>query len=237
MDTSHPPTVPPPPSARASRAAALAGTHAAARVAMGLTGLVCSARAIQALLVLGAPSNLPEIERVVDGMWLVSIVALAAFVALLVWIHRAWNGAARELGARLPHSAGWAVGWFFVPILNFVRPYQAVRALRDGSDPTPLPAPRVLVENPAASYREPARVEVVAPRFVPRVPIVLWWSMWVAGKALPYFVVLFGSVRVFLAVDLVVDALAYLFTIEVVRGIDACQRERARRLDAMNAPA
>src|SRR5258708_611842 len=53
-------------------------------------------------------------------------VALLTAVSFLTWIYRAHENL-KSLGATdLKYSPGWAIGGFFVPILNIVRPYQVV---------------------------------------------------------------------------------------------------------------
>src|SRR5262249_38362226 len=47
-------------------------------------------------------------------------------VIFCVWIYRA-NYNARQLGATgMKFSPGWAVGWYFIPIANLWKPYQAM---------------------------------------------------------------------------------------------------------------
>lgn len=64
---------------------------------------------------------------------LVAAVGLLVFVVggvvILKWIHRA-NYNARQLGAEnLRFTPGWSVGWFFVPIANLWKPYQAMKEI------------------------------------------------------------------------------------------------------------
>lgn len=48
---------------------------------------------------------------------------------ILKWIYRA-NFNLRQLGVtNLKHTPGWAIGWYFVPIFNFWKPYQAMREI------------------------------------------------------------------------------------------------------------
>lgn len=54
------------------------------------------------------------------------IVVLLTAVSFLAWIYRAHKNV-RALGATdLKYSPGWAIGGFFIPFLNIVRPYQVV---------------------------------------------------------------------------------------------------------------
>jgi len=64
------------------------------------------------------------------------LLFIVSGVLVLRWIHRA-NFNARRLGARyLEFTPGWAVGWFFVPFANLVKPYQAMCEIwKASSDP------------------------------------------------------------------------------------------------------
>jgi hypothetical protein len=58
---------------------------------------------------------------------------LAAGIVFLIWFHRACANA-WALGAfPMSITPGWAVGGFFVPFLNLVRPFQAMREVWHGS--------------------------------------------------------------------------------------------------------
>jgi hypothetical protein len=100
-----------------------------------------------ALVALRHPRLLdPEVEftgpgelTVALGLLLGSVAAVLVFVLCVVlfcvWVHRAIRNAA-ALGARaMEFTPGWAVGWFFVPFANLVKPYQVVREIYQASDP------------------------------------------------------------------------------------------------------
>lgn len=71
------------------------------------------------------------------------------------WIYRAHKNLP-ELGVRHPHfTPGWAVGCFFVPIVNLWAPYQAMRDLAKGS-------------------RSPRQWELEDTPVL----IVIWWILW-----------------------------------------------------------
>jgi Domain of unknown function (DUF4328) len=56
-------------------------------------------------------------------------------IAFLMWIHRAYSNLP-ALGARnLETSPGWAVGWYFVPIANLVKPYSTMVEIVRHSNP------------------------------------------------------------------------------------------------------
>ena len=56
-------------------------------------------------------------------------IPLVTAILVLTWIHRA-NHNARQLGAAdMQFTPGWAIGWYFVPIAWFWKPYQAMREI------------------------------------------------------------------------------------------------------------
>ncbi|MCR2833273.1 DUF4328 domain-containing protein [Parerythrobacter lacustris] len=63
-------------------------------------------------------------------LWLLS--ALAFMIMALVWIYRAHANIV-EQGVPMDHSPGWAVGSYFVPFLNLVVPFRAMRELYNRS--------------------------------------------------------------------------------------------------------
>jgi len=78
-------------------------------------------------------------------------------VTFLSWLHRAVKNLS-ALGARkLRFTPGWAVGWFFVPLMDLIRPYEAVTELWHASDPA------------IRSYEPASRA---APA-----PVRWWWSL------------------------------------------------------------
>jgi uncharacterized protein DUF4328 len=68
-----------------------------------------------------------------------SIVHLAtgggSFLFLLLWYYRAYRNLPALGTAQPKFSPGWAVGYWFVPVLNLVRPCEALLELANGSDP------------------------------------------------------------------------------------------------------
>lgn len=95
-------------------------------------------------------------------VFLLAVLQIMLYVATViffcVWLHRAnKNLRAFNPWARPEHSAGWAVGSFFVPFVNLVVPYRAVREVWQKSGP---PEEAVLSE--------------------PATPAVfpVWWLFW-----------------------------------------------------------
>jgi hypothetical protein len=65
---------------------------------------------------------------------IVGLFAIAAVVIACIWQYRAAS-AARSLGLPALRSPGWGVGSWFVPIVNFWMPYQALRDCLPPGDP------------------------------------------------------------------------------------------------------
>lgn len=83
---------------------------------------------------------------------------MVTVVAFAIWVYRA-NVNARQLGAQeMEFTPGWAVGWYFVPIFSFWKPYQAVKEIWRAS------------RNPGAWQSE------AVPSLLP-----WWWTFWVAS--------------------------------------------------------
>lgn len=57
------------------------------------------------------------------------IVFVVTAIAFLKWVYRA-NLNSRGFGAEdMRFSPGWSVGYYFIPFLNFVRPYQSMKEI------------------------------------------------------------------------------------------------------------
>lgn len=64
----------------------------------------------------------------VVGILQVLVYIVSGFL-ILRWIHRAnWN--ARALGAHgMRFTPGWSIGWYFIPVFNLWKPYQAMKEI------------------------------------------------------------------------------------------------------------
>jgi heme/copper-type cytochrome/quinol oxidase subunit 2 len=64
---------------------------------------------------------------------LLTLALLASMVVFIIWFYRAYKNL-HLLGVRtLNHTAGWAIGAWFVPFLNLGRPYVIMREIWDES--------------------------------------------------------------------------------------------------------
>jgi hypothetical protein len=124
---------------------------------------------------------------------------LVAGIAFLVWFHRACANA-WALGA-FPMSVtpGWAVGGFFVPFLNLVRPFQAMR------------------ETWVGSRRDHAHGSSI---------IGLWWGTWLASGVLGWVGTKIESVEVD-AFSFLIRVASGILVIILMRQIARNQEETA----------
>ncbi|HVY47519.1 MAG TPA: DUF4328 domain-containing protein [Minicystis sp.] len=238
--------------------AAVRVTRGRAQIAVVGVLAVCAVRAAE-LLALGAQAAMLEHVRgggvvspadaALNDARIQTITSIAgvawilAGVVFLRWVasaHRSANVLDRDdVGPTPPASAVWS---YFIPFVNFVRPYHDMARLAQKSDPRDLVLPPERVENVGAGYRDAARREVArAPWSPPRYFVGLWWASYVlltlwanaAAFVRPHRGTDLGSLLDGTYFMMAHDALLVVtggLCVAVVRGITACQRERTRRL-------
>jgi hypothetical protein len=139
------PAVPPPPYRSAAQRARLAMIALLVFVVVEVAAVVADVGrvGITNRILRADPITDPEVtgsDTFVQLTAVLEIAVMAACAALFLgWLHRVVaNGPA--LGAReLRYTPGWAVGWWFVPVLNLVRPFQVVAEawILSARDPSP----------------------------------------------------------------------------------------------------
>ena len=139
------------------------------------------------------------------------VIYLGGIFFFFMWLVRA-NKNARALGARdMEFTPGWMVGWFFVPLANLFKPYEAVEELYLASDPR-------------KRRRELGRPEM------PRT-ILAWWLSWIAFGLTSYFVSLWTEPSTPAALlPALFNGVAAALAITVLASIDRRQIEKRKRL-------
>lgn len=66
------------------------------------------------------------------GALLLLLITVALIVMALMWIYRAHANLVQQ-GVAIDHSPGWAVGSYFIPFVNLVIPFRAMRELYNRS--------------------------------------------------------------------------------------------------------
>jgi uncharacterized protein DUF4328 len=137
------------------------------------------------------------------------VVFITAGVLSLKWIHRACFNA-RVRAKYMQFTPGWAVGWYFIPIANFWKPYQAMKEIWENT-----------AEQANKSMAEGAWL------------LGWWWTFWIVSNIFANAAFrmslraetidsLLSSTRMMLASDLVDIPLTFLF-IQIVRKVSSAQ--------------
>ena len=165
-------------------------------------------------------------QAIIGGLQVLTFVLTAIF--FLMWIHRAHRNLP-ALGARgLKFTPNWAVGWFFVPFMNLVRPVQVVAEIWKASSPGN--------NTSDGTAWKSARVSPI---------IWLWWVVWIIAGIVGQFaarlglraetleMILVSSWAVFIsdAIDMVAAVLAIL----VVSSIDKMQEAKAQQMATLGS--
>jgi len=93
------------------------------------------------------------------------LLTLTTAIPFLMWFHRAHKNLPALGAADLKYSPRWAVGGWFVPFLNLVRPHQVAQEIWQWSDPV-RSTPQVLQQNPVG--KSPL--------------ITAWWSVFLLSQ-------------------------------------------------------
>ena len=166
-----------------------------------------------------ADDRVQTIARVEIGLYIV------AGVLFIAWFRLAYKNVARLGVAGTRWSARWAVGGWFVPVLNLIRPKAMMNDIWRGSDPD-LPIGGTLSGgNPPWLYQ-------------------VWWGVWILGwigdrltyrsfgnaQTLPAL----STATVELTVSDAVDLIGAVVAIAVVYSLTSRQRKRASALAAID---
>jgi hypothetical protein len=75
-----------------------------------------------------AAAEASDARQGIVGIFQVIIFVISG-ILILKWIYRA-NYNARQLGAsEMVFTPGWSIGWYFIPIANLWKPYQAMKEI------------------------------------------------------------------------------------------------------------
>jgi hypothetical protein len=130
------------------------------------TYLVCDAAAAilrPALLFMDVPDNAIAGFTSVDALTILNILVFLGCVVLVGrWIY-VTNANAHLFSEGMRISPGWAVGWYFVPLANLVKPYQAMKESWFASH----------YRNDWDAGEEPLEIR-------------WWWLLWIVTNVLDY---------------------------------------------------
>ncbi len=108
-----------------------------------------------------------EIDSSDNRQQLVGLLGLATFIAaavsLLSWQFRVSSNLSSLGAANQRFSPRWAVGWWFVPIMNVFRPYQVMAEIWRASDPS--------VARDTVRWKASKAAALLG----------WWWALWLIG--------------------------------------------------------
>ncbi len=185
-----------------------------------------------------SPQTMTEIEDAATGklssisVWILFQALLAVLempiylftvVFFLIWLHRAYGNLFQLKATNITYSTTWAVGYWFLPIVNLFRPFQVVREIWRESNPDIDPYLRILPNNSNTQTFLSA-----------------WWAFWILSNVATNI-----SVRMFEVKDLemqqtvgfafmlsgALTLAAAIFAILVVRSISERQELRFQKLN------
>ncbi|MEM7479876.1 MAG: DUF4328 domain-containing protein [Acidobacteriota bacterium] len=87
------------------------------------------------------------------------VLFLVTAIFWLRWLHASYKALERRQGEALRFTPGWAVGYWFIPLVNLLRPYQVMEELRAQS--------QSITDEPFAKAQAST--------------IGFWWVLWVAS--------------------------------------------------------
>jgi hypothetical protein len=149
-------------------------------------------------------------------------------ILFIAWFHQAYKNVARLGVAGMRWSSGWAIGGWFVPILNLVRPKTIINDIWRGSDPGLRIGSTLGQDGPPLLYQ-------------------VWWGMWIAGWVFDRLAFTnYGNAETLsklstatnlLTVSDVLDLIGAVLAIAVVYSLTSRQRTRASALAALDPTA
>ena len=97
------------------------------------------------------------------------IVLVVSAITFIQWFRRAYFNLHLRVN-HLSHSEGWAAGCWFVPIVNFFRPYQIMKEL--------FQATHLFLKRNEVHTREHFSITTLS----------LWWTFWIIDRLFGQFV-------------------------------------------------
>jgi hypothetical protein len=105
---------------------------------------------------------------------LIGVLALVVAGFFIAWIYRAYSNLLRTSVAGVRFAPGWAIGAWFIPIFNFIRPKQIIDDVWRAGEPG-------------------AQVRDASWRSRPVSPLLhWWWALWVVANILGVVAVIVG---------------------------------------------
>ena len=118
-------------------------------------------------------SEISNNESIVGLSSLITLFVLLGFIiTFLMWLHRASSNLASLGYVNQRFSPGWAVGWWFIPIMNLFRPFLVMKEIWKASHP----------ENNRLSKPESANRLMYQKDELSSDLIGWWWGFWLVSN-------------------------------------------------------
>ena len=204
----------------------ISACHALALV-FGLGQIISPESIVESLAVEGEADT--SLWQLLQGLvYLLQLpVYLFTIVFFLIWLNRAYKNLAPLRAQNIEFSPGWAVGWWFIPFANLVKPYQVMQELWRESDPD-FDAGSGFLSNSVGT----------APRYM-----MFWWAFWIISNIFSnissrvYDPENMSTVQVsgyLFIITGILTIIAAVLAIKVIRDITQRQDERYRNLGSIN---
>jgi hypothetical protein len=150
--------------------------------------------------------------------WITIGIYIISAITFLIWVYRANKNLHAFKNPALRFSPGWAVGWWFVPIMWLFRPYQVVNEISKASNPDVDTSINSVGTLPASAI------------------VGIWWAFFLISNYVGWFAFryilqhdtitdLLNSTYAYIASD-TVDIVGFIITIIMVRIISQSQEKR-----------
>jgi hypothetical protein len=168
-------------------------------------------------------ANASDLRQRIIGLAQV-VLFVATAIVFLRWVYILNDNKRRFKASGLGFTPGWAVGWFFVPVFWFWKPYQAMRELWQVST-------------------DPKKWQSQRPGYL----LPLWWFFWVANNFLGQAVFRLSqsaktipaleTVNIFTGIDDIASVALGFVALALVTKIADMQQKRIRELAWVEALA
>jgi hypothetical protein len=142
--------------------------------------LSCICDGLQLLLSVGSiisPTNRIDLGGELNSLWLlgqgiISLFQLPLYVGtvivFLIWLFRVFKNLDSLQPGYREFTAGWSVGWWFVPFANLVKPFQVIREAWCANSPEIDSEPTFLS---TSAYAAPGYIGA-------------WWGLWIVSNVI-----------------------------------------------------
>lgn len=146
------------------------------------------------------------------------LLRIGTIIFLLIWEYRAFNNLPALKATNLEFSPGWAIGWWFIPFANLVKPYQVMSELWNASDSD---------FDPKASFLSN---RIGSPKI-----IGCWWGIWILSNISGRVSNTMGNAQsqyfpVALAITSILSGIAAILIIIIIKNITQQQELRFQKL-------